>query len=53
MWEWLLIKVSLSIQQRSHSNHVLSICIGCAQAFMSKGKLQHHLRVRVLQQRMH
>ncbi|NXI70818.1 ZN614 protein, partial [Anseranas semipalmata] len=41
-----LLKINLIIHQRSHSNWVPYICAECDQAFMSKKKIQRHLRIR-------
>ncbi|NXJ16668.1 Z324B protein, partial [Odontophorus gujanensis] len=41
-----LLKINLIIHQRSHSNWVPYVCIECEQAFVSKKKIRHHLRIR-------
>ncbi|OPJ68045.1 zinc finger protein 777-like [Patagioenas fasciata monilis] len=41
-----LLKINLTIHQRSHSNWPPYICVHCDRSFMSKAKIQCHLRVR-------
>ncbi|XP_064911055.1 zinc finger protein 783-like isoform X2 [Columba livia] len=41
-----LLKINLTIHQRSHSNWPPYICVHCDQSFMSKAKIRCHLRVR-------
>ncbi|KAK2514060.1 hypothetical protein Q9233_015173 [Columba guinea] len=39
-----LLKINLTIHQRSHSNWPPYICVHCDQSFMSKAKIRCHLR---------
>ncbi|NXW81910.1 ZN615 protein, partial [Alopecoenas beccarii] len=41
-----LLKINLTIHQRSHSNWPPYICVHCDRSFMSKEKIRRHLRAR-------